>query len=230
MTMPRSDVVIFRGAVLPLPGVDVRNVYHPQGFRLPDAHLHGRFSDAGPRGIVLHDTVTGTASSGFRALVERAKPDGTNMRLGSAFLLGPDGVLCQIVPDLADVTWHASGWSAWGVGLDVVSWVDPKLAPRSPLRRPRTAWAPGGYLDYAEEQKRVLRAAVPLLCGILGVPFDCPREKDGKPALRGYGRGPVKGLAPGAFRGVAGHAQVSKVRWDGNVALDVLFGAGPVIA
>ena len=212
-----------------MPGVRVLNTHDPRGLNIDTAHkhphTHGQFVAGRPDGICFHDTVTRSTKAGFYALLDRKNDAGEDMKLGTGLLVDPDGTLYQIVPDLALVTWHARHWSDYKIGCDVVSLVDPKLAPASPLVRSRTSWSERqGYLDYTEAQKATLRAFVPILCRAIGAPFDCPREKDGRPATRGYGKGPVKGLVPGKFKGCIGHAQVSKARWDANVALETLFG------
>ena len=223
----RPNVLVFRGAEIEIPGVDVRNIHHPKGMNLAVTYpksVHGQFKLSAPHGLCFHDSVTASAPACFHALGNRQNDKGEIMGLGTGLIVGPGGGLYQIVPDLDTVTWHAIGYSAYMIGVDVVSLVDPKLAPNSPLRRPKTSWSEArGYLDYTEPQKATLRAFVPLLCAALGVPFDCPREADGRPATRGYGKGPVRGLVPGKYRGCVGHAQVSKARWDANRAIEILF-------
>ena len=226
----RSDVLGFRGQAIEIPDVRVLNTVDRQGLNIDTAHkhphTHGQFAAGRPDGICFHDTVTASTKAGFYALLGRKDDAGVDMLLGSGLLVAQDGTLYQIVPDLALVTWHASGWSTHKIGCDVVSLVDPKLAPASPLVRAKTSWSERqGYLDYTEAQKATLRAFVPILCRAIGAPFDCPRDPSGAPATRGYGKGPVKGLVPGKFKGCIGHAQVSKVRWDGNCALETLFGS-----
>ena len=226
--MTPNNVLIFRGVAIPVPGVAVQNTGHGYGFDIdeehPHHHTHGVFPNGLPDGIAFHDTVTSGSVSGFHALLDRKNARGEDMKLGTGLLVDPDGTLYQIVKDLDLVTWHATGWSSFKIGCDVVSLVDPKLAPKSMLRRHRTSWSEArGYLDYTEAQKQTLRVFVPLLCQAIGAPFDCPRESNGKPATRGYGKGPVRGLVPGKFKGCVSHSQISKARWDGNVALETLF-------
>lgn len=229
----RLDVLTFRGQEIEIPGVDVRNIHHPKGMNLAKTYpksVHGKFGKSFPDGLCFHDSVTDSAPACFHALGNRQNAKGEIMGLGTGLIVGPGGGLYQIVPDLDTVTWHASNWSAYKIGVDVASLVDPKLAPNSPLRRPKTSWTEArGYLDYTEPQKRTLKIFAPILCEAIGAPFDCPREKDGRPATRGYGKGPVRGLVPGQFKGCIGHAQVSKARWDANRCLEILFGA-PTVA
>jgi len=227
----RNDRLIFRGVEIEVPGEVVRNAYHPLGLDIdvphPHPHTHGRFASGHPSGVVIHDTVTASARSGFWALLDRVNDSGQDTTLGTAIIVGAGGIIYQIVRDLDRVTWHASGWSDYKIGVDMACLVDPRLAPNSPLRRLRTSWSEArGYIDYTEAQKDALRTLVKTLCGALDVPFDCPREADGRPATRGYGKGPVRSLVKQGprYRGVVAHAQISKVRWDGNRALEVLFG------
>lgn len=228
----RDDVIVFRGSEVAVSGVVVRNTRHRHGLNLEAAaprHIHGSFGTGRPTSIVIHDTVTVSARSGFHALIDRRGSDGRDALLGTGILIDADGILYQIVPDLALVTWHASGWSTSSIGLDMASLVDARLARNSPLRRPRTSWSERtGYLDYTPDQKITIKRAVAAICGATGIPFDCPRESNGSPATRGYGKGPVRSLIGqgGKYRGVVAHAQVSRARWDGNRALEILFGDG----
>ena len=224
----RHDCLIFRSGDFECPGVRVVNTYSPEGYdfsRYP-GHVHGYFPGGQPSALLLHDSVTRTADSCFKVLLTRRGKDGKNMGLGTALMLSPSGTLYQCVPDLAAVTWHAGVWNRVAVGLDVIALLDVSLAPGSPLRRPATAWAPQGYLDYTLQQAEVLPKVVERLCELLGIPFECKRQADGRPAYCKASQ-VVPGLEPGTFSGVVAHAQVSAARYDGNLALAYTFGAPP---
>lgn len=187
-------------------------------------HTHGQFSPGQVEAVMLHDTVTRTTDAAYRVLLRRKSRSGKNLQLSTALLLDPSGVVYQAVPDLSDITRHASGWSERSLGLDVVALLDPALIePDHPLRRPSERWAPAGYVDYTTSQRRVLPLLVRSLCAIFDLPYAWLRDPSGRPATRPYGR---RLDVPESFRGVLAHGQVSKRRWDGNRALEVLE-AGP---
>ena len=225
---PRGDLLVFRGETKAIPGVTIVNPWAPGSFdfaRWP-GHIHGKFGIPLPRVLMLHDAITRTASACFEVLLTRKDKRGKNMRLGTGLMLDTDAVLYQCVPDLAVVTWHSGEWNGVAVGFDMIGLLDPAFAPNHPLRRPPTAWADRGYIDYTVAQKRVLPRVVEGLCGLLGVPLETPRQDDGKLALRGADQ--KLDVSPLTYRGVLAHGQVSRARWDGNRALEIVFGSQDV--
>ena len=224
---PRGDLLIFRGETKAIPGVSVVNPWAPNSFdfaRWP-GHTHGKFGIPLPRVVLLHDSITRTAKACFDVLLTRKDKRGKNMRLGTGLMLDPDAVLYQCVPDLSVLTWHAGVWNGVAVGFDMIGLLDPAFAPNHALRRPPTVWADRGYIDYTVAQKRVLPRVVEGLCGLLGVPVETPREANGKLAYRGPDQ--KLDVSPLTYRGVLGHGQVSRARWDGNLALACAFGETP---
>lgn len=193
--------VAVRGVRVVLPGA-------VGGYRVPAAQRR----PAPPTAIVLHDTVT-CSTSGTIAVLERRG-------VGTHFLVDPDGTVFQTADPATDVVWHAEGWNLTGVGVDVVTPIDPDVRCAGgawPMHGP-TPWAPRGYWDYTDAQKRAVRALVPALARALGVPYTWSRE------LTGVGR-TVPGLSPATYSGIVAHAQVKANRWDGLVGLVVLTGA-----
>ena len=221
-----SDVLVFAGEEHTIPGVRIVNTRSPEGYdfsRYP-GHVHDGVLPS-PPALVIHDSITRTTDACFKVLLTRKDAKtGKNMGLGTGLMLSPSGTLYQCVPDLNRVTWHAgSGWNTQAIGLDVIALLDPSLAPRAPNRRPPTSWAPQGYLDYTPEQIVVLPKVIRGICDARGIPFDCPRDHpNGSPACRGANRALV--LDPKTYRGVVAHGQLSTSRWDGNRALEIVFG------
>ena len=225
---PRADALRFRGRYHEVPGVRVVNPSSPEGYdfgRYP-GHTKGPMKPGYPTAVLLHDSVTRTTDACFQVLLKRKnRKTGKSLGLSTALMLSPSGTLYQCVEDLTMATRHAGGgWNGVAVGLDVIALLDPALAPKSPLRRPATSWAPGGYLDYTPEQRRALASILQTLAHLLQVPYDCPRDpSDGRPAYRKASEALT--LNPKEFRGIVAHGQVSPARWDGQVALQTVFEA-----
>jgi len=206
-------------------GLRIIGPHHPDGFNFAEAdpgrHLHGLFRRGRPTALILHDSVTRTTSQCFEVLTRRrSKKTHRNLGLGTQLMLGPDGTLYQCVPDLNFVTYHAPPWSPFALGLDVVGLLEPRHAPHSPRRRPKTSWAGRGYIDYTKAQKAALPLAVKAVCELCNIPFVWPCDFGGAPATRPYGE--AMDLRPTEWAGVMAHAQITKRRWDGNRALEVL--------
>lgn len=222
----RSDVLIARGKEYLVDGVRVVNTRSSEGYdfsRYP-GHTHGWMPIGRPTAVVVHDSVTRTTDACFRVLFERKDKDGKNLGLGTALMFSPSGTLYQCVPDLATVTYHAGGgWNTVGIGLDVIALLDPALAPNAPNRKPSTKWAPQGYLDWTEAQKKAVPAVLRALRPVLGLGRDLPYPKvaNGQPA---YCKASEKlDLDPKTYKGVVAHGQISAARWDGQLALLYTF-------
>jgi len=222
---PRADRIRFRGQEAEVPGVRVVAAIADEGYNFataePGKHVHGSFKRGRPTALVLHDSVTRSADACFDVLRRRrSRKSGRNMGLGTGFILSPSGTLYQCVPDLDVVTWHASGWSGTAIGLDVVALLDPKLAPRSDRRRSATRWADRGYIDYTDEQLAALPATVAAICELAGIELSWPTDSEGDPDTQPWGK--RLDLDSRRFSGVVAHGMISKARWDGNRALEVV--------
>jgi hypothetical protein len=216
-----SHAVIIHGARVPLPpevfaaGGSASNYLddgEPAFRRKPRVRALQHF--------VLHETCGNTASGCKDTLIRKG--------YGVQLILGPEGRLsCH--GDLAtDVMVHGNQLNPTSIGIEVVNPFCPSYA-RKPFGATIPAewwtWIPAGgekkYVLPMPIQMAVLKAFVPWLCGVLGIPFVFPTAglNAKKRKIDGWDSKPAVVPSPGVIehRSFASHA-------DGRYPLEIVMG------
>lgn len=140
-----------------------------------------------------------------------------NRGYSTHFIIDGDdnGTIYQCHNPTTKVAWHARGANMRSVGIDLNNPADVKYQDGDENRRGRKRKAVTtqvhGYnvdrLEYFPEQIKSMNALLDVLCDVLSVPRECPREDDGKPIYGHFNYAEE-------FEGIIGHYHLTNRKTD----------------
>lgn len=225
--MQPSNSLIVNGEKVPLPAAVLE--LGVRGFNYIDDGepcLRNKPRTAKLAHLVLHETA-GNSATGCKDTLRQKK-------IGVHLILGKNGDLSCHADLARDVCFHGNQLNATSVGIEVVNPYRPEYArnPRGPVLPAQWwTWVPPGHERTYQApmgiQMAAVKALVPWLCDVLGIPYEFPtRDLSAKrPQITGWKKPPLGWLAkpgPGvvAHRDYASHA-------DGRYLLEHVMGGTP---
>ena len=215
---------VVRGAVVPTPGLEVKNFLEGGVVRFPSKGARSRATE-----LVVHETVTTSVASTIDVLQHRG--------LSVHLILGPDGVFTQHGDLASEVLWHAGPvHNGPSFGVEVVNPYYPSyLKPGLPWDRViKAPWAhKGEYVLPTPAQAEAVAALVRWTTSAstpgIAVPRVWPGLRDGRFALGlvpAAAKAPLPGVLAHQYFGHADGSMLVLYAWlrlEAGLAPDVAF-------